>query len=115
MSDAPITRPRLLLRMRDVIDDAAWTQFVEIYTPFIYGYCRGRGLQETAAADVAGETLFHVFLGLFPIASGRRRTRSPEQVFPIQASRRPQATGEAPTGCFQGSQQRQDQNRTGVS
>jgi len=41
---SPITRPSLLLRVRDVDDNAAWTQFVEIYTPLIYGYCRSRGL-----------------------------------------------------------------------
>jgi RNA polymerase sigma-70 factor (ECF subfamily) len=57
MSEAPITRPSLLLRVRDVSDHAAWTQFVEIYTPLIYQYCRGRGLQEAAAADVAQETM----------------------------------------------------------
>jgi RNA polymerase sigma factor (sigma-70 family) len=57
MSDAPITRPSLLLRVRDVTDDAAWSQFVEIYTPLIFGYCRGRGLQEADAADVAQETM----------------------------------------------------------
>jgi len=57
MNDAPITRPSLLLRVRDVNDNAAWTQFVEIYTPLIYGYCRARGLQEASAADVAQETM----------------------------------------------------------
>jgi RNA polymerase sigma factor (sigma-70 family) len=57
MSEAPITRPSLLLRVRDVSDDAAWSQFVEIYTPLIYRYCRGRGLQEAAAADVAQESM----------------------------------------------------------
>ena len=43
--------------MRDVNDDAAWTQFVEIYTPLIYGFCRTRGLQDADAADVAQETM----------------------------------------------------------
>src|SRR6185436_8977534 len=57
MNDASITRPSLLLRVRDVNDDAAWSQFVEIYTPLVFGYCRARGLQEGDAADVAQETL----------------------------------------------------------
>ena len=52
MGAAPITRPSLLLRVRDVNDDAAWAQFVEIYTPLIYAYCRSRGLQDSDAADV---------------------------------------------------------------
>ena len=54
---APITRPSLLLRVRDVNDNLAWTQFVEIYTPLIYGYCRSRGLQDGDAADVAQESM----------------------------------------------------------
>src|SRR5262245_628211 len=57
MKDASITRPSLLLRMRDVNDDAVWWQFVEIYTPLVFGYCRGRGLQEGDAADVAQESM----------------------------------------------------------
>jgi RNA polymerase sigma factor (sigma-70 family) len=57
MSDAPVTRPSLLLRVRNVSDDAAWSQFVEIYTPLIFRYCSSRGLQEAAAADVAQETM----------------------------------------------------------
>ena len=55
--NAPATRPSLLLRMRHVNDEAAWSQFVEIYTPLIYGYCRSRGLQDGDAADVAQETM----------------------------------------------------------
>ena len=54
---APITRPSLLLRVRDAKDEAAWAQFVQIYTPLIYGYCRSRGLQESDAADVAQEAM----------------------------------------------------------
>ena len=57
MNDTPLTHPSLLLRVRDVNDNAAWTQFVEIYTPLIYGYCRSRGLQEGDAADVAQESM----------------------------------------------------------
>jgi len=57
MNDASITRPSLLLRVRDVNDDAAWSQFVEIYTPLVFGYCRARGLQDADAADVAQESM----------------------------------------------------------
>jgi RNA polymerase sigma-70 factor (ECF subfamily) len=57
MRDASNTRPSLILRVRDVNDHAAWSQFVEIYTPLIFGYCRGRGLREGDAADVAQETM----------------------------------------------------------
>lgn len=54
---SPITRPSLLLRVRDFTDNAAWAQFVEIYTPLIHRYCRSRGLQDEDAADVAQETM----------------------------------------------------------
>ncbi len=40
MPDAPQTRPSLLLRLRDWQDQQAWTQFVEVYAPLIYGYLR---------------------------------------------------------------------------
>ena len=57
MNDAPLTRPSLLLRVRDVNDDLAWREFVEIYTPLVYTFCRNRGLQEGDAADVAQEVM----------------------------------------------------------
>jgi RNA polymerase sigma factor (sigma-70 family) len=57
VAETPLTRPSLLFRVRDASDEGAWRQFVEIYTPLIYGYCRSRGLQESDAADVAQETM----------------------------------------------------------
>ena len=51
------TRPSLLLRVRNPQDERAWREFVEIYTPLIFGYCRRRGLQEADAADVAQEVM----------------------------------------------------------
>lgn len=54
---SPMTRPSLLLRMRNVEDAAAWEQFVEIYTPLVFGFCRNRGLQEADAADVAQDVM----------------------------------------------------------
>jgi len=50
-SDLP-TRPSLLLRLRNAGDDEAWSQFVSVYTPLIFGFCRGRGLSEADARDV---------------------------------------------------------------
>lgn len=54
------TRPSLLLRLRDPRDTASWRTFVEIYAPLIYRYCRGRGLQDSDAADVGQEVLTQV-------------------------------------------------------
>ena len=51
------TQPSLLLRLRDHGDDAAWSRFASIYTPLILAFCRGRGLSETDAADVAQDVL----------------------------------------------------------
>jgi RNA polymerase sigma-70 factor (ECF subfamily) len=45
------------LRLRDARDAAAWAQFVEIYTPLVFTFCRQRGLQEADAADVAQEVM----------------------------------------------------------
>jgi len=57
MRETPLTRPSLLLRIRDVGNHEAWEQFVEIYTPLVYGFCRSRGLQDADAADVAQESM----------------------------------------------------------
>lgn len=54
---APITRPSLLLRLRDVEDADAWREFVRLYTPLIFGHCTRHGLQEADAADVAQEVM----------------------------------------------------------
>ena len=53
MGDGPITRPSLLLRIRDSGDHVAWQQFVGLYGPLVYGFARSRGLQDADAADVA--------------------------------------------------------------
>src|ERR1700692_4915726 len=60
MPDAPATRPSLLLRLRDLQDQQAWAQFVEVYAPLIYGYVRKRGLQDADAADLTQACLRQV-------------------------------------------------------
>lgn len=57
MSEAPVTRSTLLIRLRDADDHDAWNQFIEIYRPLVYGYCRKRGLQDADAADVTQDVL----------------------------------------------------------
>ncbi len=57
MSDSPATRPSLLVRIRDARDDAAWSQFVEIYAPLVYGFARRHGLQDADAADLTQDVL----------------------------------------------------------
>jgi RNA polymerase sigma factor (sigma-70 family) len=57
MNAAPITRPSLLLRVRDVEDADAWREFVRLYTPLVFRHCARHGLQEADAADVAQEVM----------------------------------------------------------
>ncbi len=48
----PITRHSLLLRLRNRDDQAGWTEFVDIYEPFIYRLARAEGLQDADAHDL---------------------------------------------------------------
>jgi RNA polymerase sigma factor (sigma-70 family) len=62
---APITRPSLLVRLRDVNDADAWREFVRLYTPLVFNHCARHGLQEADAADVAQEVM-RVAAGAMP-------------------------------------------------
>ena len=55
-----VTRPSLLLRLRDSSDEEAWAMFVSAYAPLVYGYCRKCGLQDADASDVAQDVLAQV-------------------------------------------------------
>jgi RNA polymerase sigma factor (sigma-70 family) len=57
MAELPSTRPSLLVRIRDLQDQQAWREFVEIYGPVVYGFARKRGLQEADAGDLTQEVL----------------------------------------------------------
>lgn len=60
MSESPVTRPSLLLRLRDVDDGLAWGEFVALYAPLVYGYSRRAGLQDADAADLAQDVMLAV-------------------------------------------------------
>jgi RNA polymerase sigma-70 factor (ECF subfamily) len=47
----------LLERLRQPPADEAWSRFVRIYTPFIYAWGTGAGLQPADAADLVQEVL----------------------------------------------------------
>jgi RNA polymerase sigma-70 factor (ECF subfamily) len=57
MPESPVTRPSLLVRLRDARDAPAWVQFVQVYAPLIYGFARRQGLQDADAADLTQEVL----------------------------------------------------------
>jgi RNA polymerase sigma factor (sigma-70 family) len=51
----PSTRLSLVLRLRDARDEAAWTEFVEIYEPLVYRLAQSKGLQDADAQDLCQE------------------------------------------------------------
>jgi RNA polymerase sigma factor (sigma-70 family) len=55
MNEPTATRPSLLLRLRDPMDERAWGEFVQIYGPLIHRLARRRGLQDADAADLVQE------------------------------------------------------------
>jgi RNA polymerase sigma-70 factor (ECF subfamily) len=57
MTTPPLTRPSLLVRIRDAGDREAWRQFVEVYAPLVYKFARHRGLQDADAADLTQDVL----------------------------------------------------------
>ncbi len=52
MDETPITRPSLLVRIRDPGDGRAWGEFLEIYGPLVHRLARIKGFQEADAADL---------------------------------------------------------------
>lgn len=56
----PTTRPSLLLRLRDVHDHAAWTEFVSLYESVIYRLLRRSGLQDADCRELMQEIFLTV-------------------------------------------------------
>jgi RNA polymerase sigma factor (sigma-70 family) len=104
MKPAPVTRPSLLLSMRDVANHRAWADFVDIYTPLIFGHCTRRGLQEADAADVTQEVMRSVARAIQKLEYSRSRgtfrgwlltvTRSKLNNFFSSRARQPQGAGD---------------------
>jgi RNA polymerase sigma factor (sigma-70 family) len=57
MAEPPLTRITLLNRLKDGSDHQAWSEFVRLYGPVVYGFARKRGLQDADAADMMQEVL----------------------------------------------------------
>jgi RNA polymerase sigma factor (sigma-70 family) len=55
MDDPPVTRPSLLVRLRDPRDEQAWAEFTEIYGPLIRRLARRKDLQNADADDLVQE------------------------------------------------------------
>ncbi|MFL5340497.1 MAG: sigma-70 family RNA polymerase sigma factor [Gemmataceae bacterium] len=71
MSDVPETRLSLLLRLRDRADGDAWTRFVDLYGPLVYGLARRHGLGDADAADRMQEVLLALARGVERYDAGR--------------------------------------------
>ena len=52
-------------------DDSGWRQFVHLYTPLIYAWCRKAGLQESDAADVCQDVFRDVSTGMHSLKYDR--------------------------------------------
>ena len=57
MSELNLTRPSLLVRVQNTQDQWAWSEFVELYSPLVYGFARKQGLQDADAVDLTQEVL----------------------------------------------------------
>src|SRR5438132_5078624 len=51
----PLTRHSLVSRLRNPDDQAAWSEFVSLYEPFVYRLARGKGLQDADVQDLCQE------------------------------------------------------------
>jgi RNA polymerase sigma-70 factor (ECF subfamily) len=60
MDDSQATRVSLLLRLQGSGDRQAWSDFVDLYSPIVYGFARRQGLQDADAADLVQEVLLSV-------------------------------------------------------
>jgi len=60
MDTVETTRPSLLVRIRDLRDELAWSEFAQLYTPLIYRFARQSGLQDADASLVTQDVLVTV-------------------------------------------------------
>ena len=58
--ELPLTRPSLLIRLRDARDPEAWRCFVEAYAPVVQSFLRRQGMQEADVMDVSQDVLVAV-------------------------------------------------------
>lgn len=54
--DPDVTRASLLIRLRNLGDNASWQEFFDIYSDLVYGVARQAGLGDSEAQDVVQET-----------------------------------------------------------
>ena len=107
VNDSPLTRASLLLQIRDGSNHSAWTEFMNLYGPVVYGFARKRGLQDADAADLMQDVMRSVASAIGQLEYDRKRgsfagwlfTITRNKVFNFLSSRRirPQAAGDTAT------------------
>lgn len=60
LTESPLTRVSLLLRLRNADDGAAWSEFIDNYGSMLYRFVRSRGLQDADAADIVQDVFRRV-------------------------------------------------------
>ena len=106
MSNSPATRPSLLIRIRDNLDESAWSEFVDIYAPLVYGFAKRKGLQDADATDLVQDVFAIVFRSISdfeyqPERGGFRRwlfTVTLNRIRRVAAQRKRQPIGSGDTG-----------------
>lgn len=76
MDDSQATRESLLIRLEDGRDKQAWSDFVDLYSPVVYGFARRQGLQDADAADLVQEVLRSVARSILKYDRQRGRFRN---------------------------------------
>lgn len=71
----PSTRMSLLEDVREADNAEAWQEFVDTYSPLVYGYCRGQRLQEADARDVTQNVFLAVSRAMRSFEYDRQRGR----------------------------------------
>jgi len=68
------TNISLLERLKEPVNQIAWSRFVDLYTPLIYSWARGVGLQESDAADLVQEVFAVLVLKMPEFTYDRRKS-----------------------------------------
>lgn len=101
-SSSETTSTSLIARIR-LRDDAAWEQFVDIYTPLVYSWARRGGLRDSDAADVAQDVFRIIATKIDGFGNGRGKasfrgwlwaiTRNRVRLHYRQLDKQPRAAG----------------------
>jgi len=71
----PLTSHTLLERLKSRDDQAAWPDFVTMYSPLVYGFARRRGFQHADSCDIAQEVFLNVARSIPQFKYDRARGR----------------------------------------